>query len=76
VALHLRKEVPLWPSKTLIAALGLYFGAVTAASWWVDRRARLRGALEKLADRLTVLLYIYLPLVVLSLAVVLIRNVF
>ena len=75
VALHLRKAVPLWPSKTLLGGLLLFFGAVAAASWWIDRRTGLRAAIENLVDRLTVLLYIYLPLVAISLAIVVIRNV-
>ncbi|HZW03639.1 MAG TPA: hypothetical protein VFF68_06920 [Anaerolineaceae bacterium] len=76
IALQVLKQVPLWPSKTLIAGLLAYLGAVAAASWWVRRHAALQAGIERLADRLVTLLYIYLPLVALSAVILLVRNIF
>ncbi len=76
ILLHLLKEVPLWPSKRLLFGLALYLLAVAAASWAIRRYGPIRETIEKLADRLTVLLYVYLPFVALSAVIILLRNIF
>lgn len=76
IALHLAKEVPLWPSKRLLFGLALYLLAVAVASWAIRRYGQFREMIENMAERLTVLLYVYLPFVALSAAIILIRNIF
>lgn len=76
VSLHVTKEVPLWPSKTLLFGLLVYLFGVVISTRMIEKNRRVKDGIEKLADRIVVLLYFYLPLVLLSMLIIVFRNVF
>jgi hypothetical protein len=68
-------EIHLWS-----LAEGLFWGvlcltAIGVSCVLVDRSKRLEGALSAFAERLTVFLYIYVPMSMLGLVVVISRNI-
>lgn len=71
---HSMGDVPLWPSKRLLLGLAGYLGLAVASALLLRRFPRFAGAVERAARRLVILLYLYLPLVLLSGVVVLLRN--
>ncbi len=74
VFLHFWGQVPLWPSKTLILGLLAYLAAVGAA-WAAFRRFDGLGrAIEAFLNRVVLLMYLYLPLVAVGVALVVVRN--
>lgn len=74
--LHFTRLLPLWPSKTLILGIFLYLSAVASASFMLNRYAGLRHRIETILDRVIVLLFLYLPFVVIGGIVVILRNLF
>ena len=61
---------------TLVRSIPLAVVAILVLVFLVDRVGFLRRILDELANRLTVFLYISIPISVVSLLVILIRNVF
>jgi len=74
VFLHFWGQVPLWPSKTLFLGLLAYLAAVGAAWLALRRFEGLERAIEAALDRVVLLLYLYLPLAALGVALVVVRN--
>jgi hypothetical protein len=65
----------LWSDAQIVLGLVLVVATMVVASILAVRSPRLGAAVRSLAERSTILLYLYLPLGVLSLVIVLIRNV-
>ena len=68
-----RKEEDAFPTQMLQWSL-LIFAAIFLVSLLLDRVSWVRRLIEKIADRLTIFLYVTIPLSVIALLVVLIRN--
>jgi hypothetical protein len=54
----------------------LYLVSIVGTGWWMSKSPRLQKLSGSLAERLSVFLYLYVPLSVLSLSVVVVRNLF
>ena len=67
--------LPLWSSGQLLLGLMLPLASIVVACALVHRSEKAEKAIRALADRLTVFLYIYIPLGFLGLIVVAARNI-
>lgn len=67
--------LPLWSSGQLLLGLMLPLVSIVVACALVHRSEKAEKAIRALADRLTVFLYIYVPLGLLGLIVVVARNI-
>jgi hypothetical protein len=65
---------PYWAIELLLIRLTLYVALIGLACMLVHRLERLERALESMADRLTVLSFIYVPLGVLGILAMLLNN--
>jgi hypothetical protein len=65
----------LWKAPEYVLYATLYVASIGVSWTLVHRLAPFAGQIEAFVDRLTVLLYIYIPLSVLSVIVVTVRNV-
>lgn len=78
IALHLAACQDSSLRETFIRSLPLWWGGTAVltalAVWLLPKISRVRAAILDLADRLTVFLYLFLPLSCLSLIVALARN--
>jgi hypothetical protein len=64
-----------WGGLQVVAGLGLYLASILAAFFAVQRLPRLEAAILSILDRLVVLAFLYLAIDLVSLLVVLVRNV-
>lgn len=64
-----------WSSSQLFLWLGLALTSIVLACILIHRSSRTRKAITALAERLTVFLYVYIPLGILGLLIVIIRNI-
>ena len=76
IAAHLNREtLQELPMRMLAFWLGLYGLSVAVIYVLVQRYQRVQALGEMIADRLAVLLYFYIPISLVSLAAVLVRNI-
>jgi len=73
--LALSQTILLWNAPRYVLCALLYLASVGVSWILVHRLVPFAGRIEAFVDRLTVLLYIYIPLSVLSLVVVTVRSV-
>jgi len=71
----LRSELRMWSLSELILWFGIAISSIVAASVLVYRMPRFQQALRSLCTRLTIFLYVYLPVGMISCMVVLVRNI-
>ena len=63
-----------WHSKKFLLGAVAYLVSLGASYVWVRRHERVQGAVSSFVERLTVLLYIYIPLSLASIVILIIRN--
>jgi hypothetical protein len=68
-------SVAFWSLKTLLLWLVLYSVSVGVPCLLINRYGRLEHIIDALVERLTVLLYFYVPITLLSIVVVILRNI-
>ena len=64
-----------WPSKSFILGGTLYLASIGASYGLMHRYRHLEEAVHAFMERLTVFLYIYVPVGILSVAIVVVRNI-
>lgn len=64
-----------WPLKILLFWLIVWLSTIAILFLLTQRYRRLEGALKSLSERFVVMLYLYIPLTILSLVIVVVRNV-
>lgn len=76
IILQVTREIPLWPSKTLIFGILAFLLMVGILSWFVGKYESIKAGIEKLIDRLVLLFYVYAPFVAISFVIIMLRNIF
>jgi hypothetical protein len=72
----IKAEIRLWSLGEFIFWAALSLMTVGVSCVLIHRSGRVKVAVQAFAERLTVLLYIYVPLGLLSLVIVVVRNIF
>ena len=69
------KASNLWSPKTLLIWLAMYLASIGGSYALLCRYERLEDSINSFANRLTVLLYVYIPVTISSIVIVILRNI-
>lgn len=75
ILIQTTKLIPLWPSKRLFLGAVVYLTSIGMSYVLIHRYKRLEEAIYSFIERLTVLLYVYIPITFLSVIIVILRNI-